>query len=143
MQTPKKKSVRRANRPGAAAMELAVLIPFLLFLFVGSVDLARFFYNSQVIAECARATAQFGSNPNLSEKTEYESAEEFGKVLIKDLLPPPKITISQGMDGSMNSFIEVEVQQQLQLVCPIFLKSNLTITKKSRAMFSTSSSDAS
>jgi len=143
MQIPRKKSVRRPNRPGAAAVELAVLIPFLFFLFVGSVDLARFFYNSQVIAECARATAQFGSNPNLSDKTKYESAVEFGKVLLQDLSPPPTISISHGTDGLMNRFIDVEVQQQLQLVCPVFLKSGLTITKKSRAMLSPSAIDES
>lgn len=50
------------ERRGAAAVELAVLLPFLVFLFVIAVDFGRIFYFSQTIENCARNKAIYGSN---------------------------------------------------------------------------------
>ena len=53
---------RRFARRGVAAVELAVLAPFLAFLFVITVDFARVFYYKLTIDNCARNGALFGAN---------------------------------------------------------------------------------
>ncbi len=51
---------RRARR-GAAAVEFAVLLPFLCFAFVAAVDYCRVFYFSLTVSNCARNGALYGS----------------------------------------------------------------------------------
>lgn len=52
---------RRERRRGVAAVELAVLLPFLLFVFVVSLDYCRIFYYSVAVSNCARNGAAYGS----------------------------------------------------------------------------------
>ena len=52
---------RRARRRGVSAVELAILLPFLCFLFVVSVDYSRIFYFSITVTNCARNGALYGS----------------------------------------------------------------------------------
>src|SRR5262249_38652771 len=54
---------RRAVRRGAAAVELAVLLPFLAFLFVIAVDWSRIFYYSMTVTNCARNGALWAGDP--------------------------------------------------------------------------------
>jgi hypothetical protein len=56
-----KKSV--LGRPGAAAVEFAVLLPFLAFLFIIAIDWARVFYYSVTCLNCARNGALWASDP--------------------------------------------------------------------------------
>ena len=51
----------RAARRAAATVELAVLLPFLCFAFVVTVDYSRIFYFSITVANCARNGAVYGS----------------------------------------------------------------------------------
>jgi len=61
-----RRSDRRARR-GAVAVEFAVLLPFLCFLFVTAVDFARVFYLAITVQNCARNGAYYASNyPNNS-----------------------------------------------------------------------------
>ena len=58
---------QRPVRPAVAAVELAVLLPFLCFLFVVAVDYARIFYYAITVQNCARNGAYYASNyPNNS-----------------------------------------------------------------------------
>jgi Flp pilus assembly protein TadG len=57
--TPRRE--RHRQRRGTAAVELAVLLPFLCFLFVVTVDFARIFYFSITVANCASVGALYGS----------------------------------------------------------------------------------
>src|SRR5205809_577937 len=53
------------RRAGAATVELALLLPFLCFLFVIAVDYARVFYFAVTVQNCARNGAYYASNyPN-------------------------------------------------------------------------------
>lgn len=55
----------RGKRNGAATVELALLLPFLCFLFVICVDYARIFYFAVTVQNCARNGAYYASNyPN-------------------------------------------------------------------------------
>jgi Flp pilus assembly protein TadG len=51
----------RQKRRGAAAVEFALLLPLLCFLFVGTVDFCRVYYYSITVSNCARNGALFGS----------------------------------------------------------------------------------
>jgi Flp pilus assembly protein TadG len=56
---------RATGRGGAATVELALLLPFLCFLFVICVDYARIFYFGVTVQNCARNGAYYASNyPN-------------------------------------------------------------------------------
>lgn len=52
---------KRQARRGASAVELAVLLPFLVFVFAVSVDFARIVYYTIVIDNCCHNSAIFGS----------------------------------------------------------------------------------
>ena len=54
----------RRPRCGVAAVELALLLPLICFLFVISVDFARVFYFDLTVANCARSGALYaGQDP--------------------------------------------------------------------------------
>ncbi|HXG12134.1 MAG TPA: TadE family protein, partial [Gemmataceae bacterium] len=59
-------TVRTARqRRAASSVELAVLLPFLCFLFVIAIDYARIFYFGVTLENCARNGAYYCSNyPN-------------------------------------------------------------------------------
>ena len=54
-------SASRRARRGVAAVEFAVLLPFLCFAFVVTVDFCRVFYYSITVSNCARNGALYGS----------------------------------------------------------------------------------
>lgn len=51
----------RRSQSGAAAVELALTLPFLLLLVIGVVDYGRAFYTSITVANAARAGAEYGA----------------------------------------------------------------------------------
>ncbi len=52
--------LRRSER-GGAAVELAVVVPFLLLLVAGVVDYGRAYYTATTVANAARAGAEYGA----------------------------------------------------------------------------------
>ncbi len=63
------------RRSGSAAVELAVVLPFLCFMFVISIDYARIFYFSLTMEHAARNGAYFASDyPGLYS---YTSADQY------------------------------------------------------------------
>jgi Flp pilus assembly protein TadG len=53
--------VQSESRRGAAAVELAVLLPLLCFILFASLDFCRVFYYSVTVSNCARNGAAYGS----------------------------------------------------------------------------------
>ena len=51
------------HRNGASAVEFAILLPLLVFMFVIGVDFARVFYYSQIVENAARNGAYYASDP--------------------------------------------------------------------------------
>jgi Flp pilus assembly protein TadG len=49
------------RRSGVAVVELAILLPFLAFLFVICIDFARVFYHAETISNCALCGAEYGA----------------------------------------------------------------------------------
>jgi Flp pilus assembly protein TadG len=92
---------RRRRRRGAAAVELATLLPFLMFLFVVAIDFARIFYCAVTVQNCARNGAYYASDyPNNS----YVYNDIYGYTSLDDavtrdagnLSPTPTYTVSYG-----------------------------------------------
>ena len=75
------------SRRGAAVVEFALVLPLLLIIFVAAVDFARVFYNAQVLTDCARTAALFAANPDLADRTSYESVVELAQSCVADLAP--------------------------------------------------------
>lgn len=110
MRVQRRKATRREGRSGAAAVEMALILPLLITIVLGCVDFGRFAYMYISVANAARAGAAVGSfNPvTPSTQTVWE-----GKIrdAINDemsaqtgfdvaaLTPAPTITTS--VDGSL------------------------------------------
>ena len=94
---------------GAAAVELAVLLPFLMFVFVIAVDWARVFYFSVTLTNVARQGAIYGSDPVAAAQSPYTSVQQAALADAVNLTPPPTVTPSYGADGAGNPYIEVTV----------------------------------
>ena len=104
------------GRKAAAAVELAVLLPLITFLFVIAVDFARIFYYSQVIENCARQGALYASDPKAPANNLYTSVQQAALADATGLNPQPTVTSSTGTDGSGNSFVSVTVSWQFQTI---------------------------
>ena len=121
------------RRKAVAVVELALVLPLLLVLFVVAVDFARVFYNAQVITDCARTAALFASNPDLSDKLTYTDAAELALQCAQDLNPLPTLTISRGKDSLSQEYVEAVVTQQFELLFPLTLQRTFIITRTARA----------
>jgi Flp pilus assembly protein TadG len=121
------------SRPAAAAVELAVLLPFLTFLFVLGTDFARIFYYSLVIENCARNGALWASDPLVQSKSPYTTVQDAALADASTLSPAltsSNITSASGVDSSGNAYVAVTVTYQFQTItgyAPI--PSSLTMTR--------------
>ena len=124
---------RMTKRTGAAVVEFALVLPLLLLLFVAAVDFARVYYNTQVIADCARAAALYAANPDLADRTTYESTAEMALAGAADLDPSPTVAVTNGTDELGNQYVEVAVSQPFKLICPCVFPAQFNLTRTARA----------
>lgn len=90
-----------------AVVELAVLLPLLVLLFVISVDFARVFYFSLTLQNCARAGALYASDPYVADESPFESTEDAALADATNLSPPPDIKDTSGVDATGRAYVEV------------------------------------
>jgi Flp pilus assembly protein TadG len=102
---PRSKGTSR--RRGAAVVELAVLLPLLVFLFLVAADFARVFYFSLTLTNCARAGALYASDPAIQAESPFASTEEAALADATNLTPQPTITQASGVDANGRSYVEV------------------------------------
>jgi Flp pilus assembly protein TadG len=79
---------------------LALVLPFLAFVFVVGVDYSRVYYHAQLLTDAANKGAQFASNADLAERTSYATVEEVVLADLQGLSPTPTVTteyLSQGL----------------------------------------------
>ena len=123
---PRKQRARRA----AAAVEFAVLAPFLAFLFVIAVDWARVVYYSIAVRNCARNGALYLSQKQSAKTTSspytdsgYVNLYANSKTPVRDaaladapdLTPTPTVTSTSGSD-TYGPYVEVTVSYPFQTV---------------------------
>ena len=95
-------------------MELALLLPFLAFIFVIAVDWARIFYYSQTVTNCARNGAIYCSDPFAMATSPYASVTQAALADAADLSPAPTVTSTSGTDASGSAYVEVTVSYNFQ-----------------------------
>lgn len=66
-------------RRGAAVVEVAIVLPLLVFLFLVAVDYCRLFNASQVVTNCSRNGAIWSSDPYSAVRTLYPNVETAAK----------------------------------------------------------------
>src|SRR6516165_5908510 len=106
----------RNKRHGAAIVELAVILPLLMFLFVIAIDFGRIFYYSLTVENCARNGALYGSDPFAVSQSPYTSIAQAALADAGNLTPPPNVTPAYGVDTSGNQYVEVTVSWQFQTI---------------------------
>jgi Flp pilus assembly protein TadG len=99
------KTVRRS---GVAAVELAVLLPVLAFLFVITVDFARVYYDSLTLINCARNGALYGSKDPTS-STDTAGIQAAALQDASNLSPSPNVSSKTGTDSAGFPYIDVTV----------------------------------
>jgi Flp pilus assembly protein TadG len=106
-------------RHGAAAAELAVLLLVLCFILVAVTDFARVFYHYQIITNCARSGALYGSQDS-THATDTTGIQSAALADASDLSPQPTVSSTTGTDTSNNPYVQVTVSYSLTLVVPSY-----------------------
>jgi Flp pilus assembly protein TadG len=142
---------KRTIRKGAQVVELAILLPFLAFMFVIVVDWARIFYYSITVTNCARNGALYLAQQQ-SAKTITAPYTDSGLVNLyvnsanpvtdaatadaPNLSPAPTVTSTTGSDA-YGPYVEVTVSYTFQSVTnfsvpPFSVPSSTNLTRTCR-----------
>ncbi|MEJ7592600.1 MAG: TadE/TadG family type IV pilus assembly protein [Planctomycetaceae bacterium] len=124
---------RHGIRKATVAMETAVVLPLLLLLFVASVDFARVFRQMQVIAECARAGAVYGADPDLAARSGFETVESMVLAGAVDLSPTPVVSVVYGTDSHGDKYAEVTVSHSFRPLTNFLGSEPLILSRTARA----------
>jgi Flp pilus assembly protein TadG len=89
-------------RKGAAAVEFALLLPLLAFLFVIAIDYSRAFYYTVIINNCARNGALYLCDPYRLIASPYTNVTDAALADASDLTPTPTVTPGSGSDAAGN-----------------------------------------
>jgi Flp pilus assembly protein TadG len=120
-------------RRGVAAVELAVLLPFLAFMLVVSIDFARIFYYSLTIENCARNGALWASDPLGQSWSPYASVTKAAEADAGSLTPAlqdSNISSTSGTDASNNAYVSVTVTYTFQTITSYpGIPSSVTVTR--------------
>jgi Flp pilus assembly protein TadG len=106
---------KTGTRRGAAAVELAILLPFLAFIFVIAVDWARIFYFSVIVTNAARAGAYWAADPTTQPNSPYTSVTAAALADAQDLKPAPSVNANYGSDSN-GSYVDVTVAYTFQTI---------------------------
>jgi Flp pilus assembly protein TadG len=106
---------KTARRSAAATVELALLLPFLAFLFVIAVDWSRIFYFSMVVTSSARNGALYACDPVSRPTSPYANVTAAALAEATNLSPAPTVTSTSGTDTS-GPYVEVTVSYQFNTV---------------------------
>jgi Flp pilus assembly protein TadG len=116
-----------------AALELAVVVPVLLLLFIIVIDYGRAYFYSMTIETCARNGALYACDSITSAQSPYTSVTQAALADAGSLTPPPTVTSTNGTDASGNAYVEVTVSWDFQPITRYpGLPSPLTLTRTVR-----------
>lgn len=101
---------------GAAAVELAVLLPFLLLMLVIMVDAARMFYHSQVVSNCARNGALYQADPATQSESRYASLSAAALADAQSITPAPSVSSASTVDATGHSCVDVTVAYSFRTI---------------------------
>ena len=90
-----------------AAVELAVLLPFLLFVFVVTLDFCRVSYYSVTVSNCARNGAVYGS-ADQTRARDTSGIQAAAQADARFNLDPERLSVSSSTDAAA-SYVQVTV----------------------------------
>ena len=106
----------RTLRRGAAIVEMAIVLPLLIFCVAAGADYARIFYYSTTVANCALNGATYASRSSYDASSPYQSLTAAALADATDLSPAPTVASTTGVDANGNSYVEVTVTYPFQTV---------------------------
>jgi Flp pilus assembly protein TadG len=121
---------RSRSERGVATAELALLLPFLMAVFVGVTDFARVFYYAMTITNCARNGALWACDPINATQSPYTNVTDAALADASNLSPTPTVTSTTGTDFDGQPYVSVTVTYTFQSITafPLF-PSSLTLTR--------------
>jgi len=115
-----------------AAVELAVLLPFLGFLFVIAVDFSRVFFFTVTLTNCARNGAVYGSQDPVR-ATDTSGIRTAAQADAGNLSPAPDVAATTGTDAAGNPYVEVTVTKPFATITKYpGVPSTLQLTRTAR-----------
>jgi Flp pilus assembly protein TadG len=141
------KSREQAPRRGTATVELAILLPFLVALFLGAFDFARLFYVTITLENSIHNAALFGAQVFDNQNQQWignqqywqgpsgqvsggKGAAELDATSLNPALSDSNISITSGTDADGNAVNIVTVTYTFNTLVPYpGLPSSVTITR--------------
>ncbi len=106
----------RNERKGAAIVEFAVLLPFLLYMTVIAVDWARLMYFSQCVNDCARAGVMWAADAEVRMKSRYKTVTDAALAESPGLQPTPTVNLTNGVDPDNYPMVTVTVRMRFDTI---------------------------
>jgi Flp pilus assembly protein TadG len=126
------KTARRGRR-GTAVVELAVLLPLLVMLFLVTVDFARVYYFSLTLENCARNGALYACDPAGMVESPFVNVSQAALSDAKNLSPQPTITQTSGTDMAGRAYVEVTASYTFATMTKFpIIPSNVQLTRTVR-----------
>ena len=97
------------RRPGAAVVELAVLLPFLMFIAVIATDWARLLYFTITVESCARNGALYASDGVTAANSPYASVSQAALAEAPGLSSSAVVTTTATTDSTGAPAVTVRV----------------------------------
>jgi len=132
---PNRSSNRGGRRRGAAATELAVWLPLLVFVLIVAIDFCRLFFSYTIITNAARNGALWASDPLANgtvtpSQSPYLTVQDAALADANNLSPAPTVLPpTYGTDGQGNATVNVTVQYQFNMVTTYLGFSNVNLSR--------------
>ena len=133
---PNRSSNHGGSRRGAAAAELALLAPLLLFVLIVAIDFCRLFFAYTIITNAARNGALWASDPYANgtvtpSQSPYATVQDAALADASDLNPAPTVLPpTSGTDGHGNATVSVTVQYQFNMISSYLGFSNVNLLRQ-------------
>jgi len=112
----RRRNARGQDRRGVAVVELAVLLPLLVLLFIITIDFARVFYFSLSLKNCARAGALYACDPSTADESPFQSVQAAALADATNFSPQPTITSTTGVDSAGRLYVAVTAKYTFKTV---------------------------
>ncbi|WP_165250976.1 TadE/TadG family type IV pilus assembly protein [Paludisphaera soli] len=110
-------STRKRKPRGAAAVELALLLPMMCFICVAAIDFCRAFADAMTVSECVHVGALRGMLAPASTPLPTATIEAAALERAARLETPPEIVVRSGSDAAGTPYVEVEASY---VIHPLF-----------------------
>jgi len=122
------------RRRGVVAAEMAIVLPFLIFLFVVALDYCRVFYATQTLWNCAQTAANYASGTALTSSTigAEQAAQQAALADAVNLSPPLQPgNVTVVLDKQT---VTVTIQYEFPMLTPLWRDSGNVVLQRTVIM---------